>query len=299
MGVAWKARFEVDASKCIRCGRCEKVCAGMVLHPGPDGVPRMDDFERFGWRGCWGCEHCLAVCPAGAISVLGKRPEDSLAPAPPEAGDYLERVIANRRSCRRYRDENVDPALIDSMMRAMQCAPAGGNAQNTEFTIIDDKDRVAQIRAVAYAKMEEAAARGVYTSSFNGFYYGKMKQSEATVRKGDLLFCGAPHLFVAHVKTAGSKWAEDYAVNCNLATAYFELLANAHGLGTVIMSYSADVLRELAPEARAMLGIPEDHYMKLIVGFGYPEIPYARGVQKGQIKVHRWTEQSGGQMALL
>ncbi len=28
-------------------------------------------------------------------------------------------------------------------------------------------------------------------------------------------------------------------------------------------------------------------------------LPYARGVQKGQIKVHRWTEQSGGQLNLL
>lgn len=298
MGVSWKAHFEVDAAKCIRCGRCEKVCSGMVLHPGEDGVPHMDDFDRFGWRGCWGCEHCLAVCPVGAISILGKRPENSLPPAPPEAGEYLERIITNRRSCRRYRDENVDPAIIDSMMRAMKCAPAGGNSQNTEFTVIDDKDRVEQIRTVAYAKMEEAAERGVYTSSFNAFYFGKMKQSEAHVRKGDLLFCGAPHLFVAHVKATG-KWAEDYAVNCNLATAYFELLANAHGLGTIIMSYSADVLRELAPEARAMLGIPEDHYLKLIVGFGYPEIPYARGVQKGQIKVHRWTHESDGQMTLL
>ena len=294
-----QAAFIVDESKCISCGRCVNVCAGMVLHLDSGGHPRMDDFERFGWRGCWGCEHCLAVCPKAAISILGKYPEDSLPPAPPETGGYLERVIANRRSCRRYRDENVSPALIDSMMRAMKCAPAGGNAQNTEFTVIDDKDRVAQIREVAYAKMEEAATLGAYTSSFNAFYYGKMKQSEASVRKGDLLFCGAPHLFVAHVKTAGSKWAEDYAVNCNLATAYFELLANAHGLGTIIMSYSADVLRELAPEARAMLGIPENHYMKLIVGFGYPEIPYARGVQKGQIKVHRWTEQSGGQLNLL
>ena len=34
------------------------------------------------------------------------------------------------------------------------------------------------------------------------------------------------------------------------------------------MSYY--VLRELAPEAREMLGIPESHYMKLVVGFGYP-----------------------------
>ena len=69
-------------------------------------------------------------------------------------------------------------------------------------------------------------------------------------------------------------------MNCNIAAAYFELLANAFGLGTIIMSYPADVLIELAPEAKKMLHIPQDHYMKLIVGFGYPEIPYARGVQK-------------------
>ena len=99
------------------------------------------------------------------------------------------------------------------------------------------------------------------------------------MRKGDLLFCGAPHLFITHEKCNG-KWAEDSKVNCNLATAYFELLANAFGLGTVIMSYPAEVLQELAPKAKEMLNIPQDHYMKLIVGFGYPEIPYARGVQK-------------------
>ena len=69
--------------------------------------------------------------------------------------------------------------------------------------------------------------------------------------------------------------------------------------GSVIMSYPSDVLRELAPEAREMLGIPESHYMKLIVGFGYPEIPYARGTQKGGHKVHRWTDISKGQLPLL
>ncbi len=57
------------------------------------------------------------------------------------------------------------------------------------------------------------------------------------------------------------------------------------------MSYSSDVLQELSPKAREMLGIPKDHYMKLIVGFGYPEIEYARGVQKDRgRKVHRYTQ---------
>lgn len=30
---------------------------------------------------CWRCQHCLAVCPQGAISIFGKKPEDSLPPA--------------------------------------------------------------------------------------------------------------------------------------------------------------------------------------------------------------------------
>ena len=58
------------------------------------------------------------------------------------------------------------------------------------------------------------------------------------------------------------------------------------------MSYSAEVLNELAPEARAMLNIPKDHYTGLIIGFGYPEIEYARGVQKDRsAKAHRYTEE--------
>lgn len=94
------------------------------------------------------------------------------------------------------------------------------------------------------------------------------------------------------------KWAEDSKVNCIIATAYFELLCNAHGLGSVIMSYPAEVLNELAPEARRMLGIPADHYTGLMVGFGYPEITYARGVQKDRgKKIHRYTESKNASAA--
>ena len=286
-----KTYFKVDPSKCIGCGKCVNVCSGMVLEL-KDGAPVMKPFERFGWRGCWRCQHCLAVCPQGAISIFGKKPEDSLPPPPPEMGEYMERLVVNRRSCRRFLDKNVEPKIITDILNAMAAAPTGGNAQGVEYTLIDDKDRVHEIWKAAYAKMDADAKRHIYTHSFSDFYYGKMKESEKTVRKGDLLFCGAPHLFIAHERCAG-KWAEDSKVNCNIATAYFELLCNAHGLGSTIMSYSAEVLNELAPEARAMLNIPKDHYTGLIVGFGYPEIEYARGVQKDRKrKIHRYSEGS-------
>ena len=286
-----KTYFKVDPSKCIGCGKCVNVCSGMVLEL-KDGAPVMKPFERFGWRGCWRCQHCLAVCPQGAISIFGKKPEDSLPPPPPEMGEYMERLVVNRRSCRRFLDKNVEPKIITNILNAMAAAPTGGNAQGVEYTVIDDKDRLHEIWKAAYAKMDADAKRHIYTHSFSDFYYSKMKESEKTVRKGDLLFCGAPHLFIAHERCAG-KWAEDSKVNCNIATAYFELLCNAHGLGTTIMSYSAEVLNELATEPRAMLNIPKDHYTGLIVGFGYPEIEYARGVQKDRKrKIHRYSEGS-------
>ncbi|WP_443027915.1 hypothetical protein [Stomatobaculum longum] len=41
----------------------------MVIEFGKDGFPEMKSHERFGWRGCWKCQHCLAVCPHGAVST--------------------------------------------------------------------------------------------------------------------------------------------------------------------------------------------------------------------------------------
>lgn len=290
MGVEKEAHFHVDKSKCIKCGRCVNTCTGMVIEFGQDGYPYMKEFSRFGWRGCWKCQHCLAVCPVGAISIFGKNPEASLPLPPKEMGTYMEQLVSSRRSCRRFRDKNVDPEIITGILKAMAQAPTGGNSQWVEYTVIDDKNRVNEIWQEAYSTMEEKAKEHHFTHSFNDFFYSKMKESEKRIRKDDMLFCGAPHLFIAHDKADG-KWAEDAKVNCNIATAYFELLCNAHGLGTAIMSYPAEVLQELAPKARKMLGIPDNHYASLIVGFGYPEIKYARGVQKDRSsKTHRYSE---------
>ena len=69
------AEFRVNTDKCIGCGLCLDVCPGNMVGGDVlrmmDGHPVMVDPGKFGWQGCWRCQHCLAACPEGAISILG------------------------------------------------------------------------------------------------------------------------------------------------------------------------------------------------------------------------------------
>lgn len=89
------ARLNIDDQRCIGCGACTRVCPGSLLYLNAQHKAEHHEVSEFGWNGCWKCQHCLAVCPSGAISVLGLRPEDSLTPPDPqEAAQVLDRLIA-------------------------------------------------------------------------------------------------------------------------------------------------------------------------------------------------------------
>ena len=132
-------RFQVDESKCVGCGLCQLACPSMLIEMNEYKKPSLKPVKSMDWYGCWGCQHCLTVCPNGAISVLGKKPENSL-PLPSDAiSTDLERLVCSRRSCRHYKDENVDPELLNELLAALEATPTGGNKQKMEFTVIDDR----------------------------------------------------------------------------------------------------------------------------------------------------------------
>ncbi len=276
--------FQVDIGKCIGCGLCEKVCPGGILHLNAERKCEMDEIDSFGWNGCWKCEHCLAVCPKGAISIFDKLPDDCTPPVKPEiAAPVMDALVMNRHSCRRFMKKDVPAETIVDMLHLVGNAPNGGNKQQVEFTLIDDRTQMDRFRALAYAEMDRLAAECVYPAGFDKPSYEDMKRWEKTVRP-DMLFCGAPYLVIPHAPLGKGEPVEDV----NIAAAYFELLCASRGLGCVMMTFPKDALKNM-PAIRAMLQIPEDHYVGVMLGFGWPEIRYARGTQRGveETRIHR------------
>lgn len=279
-----KANFKVDIEKCVGCGKCVNVCPGGILSLNKLRKAEIADFEEFGWNGCWQCQHCLAVCPAGAISIFGHFPENSLpVPQSKDTMPIINSLVANRHSCRRYKNKNVDSAIINDMLDYIANAPNGGNKQQVEFTLIDDKEQMNIFRQLAYSKMEALAQDGIYPKGYDKQSYEDMKRWESTVRP-DMLFCGAPHILIPHAPLGRGEPIQDVLI----AGTYFELLCASRGLGAVMLTFPLTVLEQM-PEIKSKLGIPENHYVGMIIGFGYPEIQYARGVQKKMpgSRIHR------------
>lgn len=278
------ANFEVDKTRCVGCGKCVKVCPGGLLYIDENHKATISDFSTFGWNGCWQCEHCLAVCPKAAINVLGHKPENSILPVDINiTTSVMDAIIVNRHSCRRYQNRNVDVKIIDDMIVRLANAPNGGNKQQVEFTLIDNKEQMDIFRSLAYSEMERLAEQGIFPEGFDKAAYEDMKHWEDTVRP-DMLFCGAPHILIPHAPMKCGQPKQDVLI----VGTYFELLCASRGLGAVMLTFPLGVLERI-PEVKAMLQIPKDHYIGMIIGFGYPEIKYSRGVQKRikEGRIHR------------
>lgn len=277
------ADFKVDMEKCIGCGQCTKVCPGELISLDEKKKPVIKEVKEFGWNGCWKCQHCLAVCPTGAISVLGVKAEECSEIVPKEKTVFLlDSLIRSRRSCRRYLDKNVEPAIIEEILDTSQNIPNGGNKRLVEYTVIADKEQVKYFRELISLKMEELAKRDIYPEGFDKKSYEQMKKWQKKVRP-DMFFCGAPHLVIPHAPLGNGCPVQDVQIACT----YFDLMCTAEGLGSIMMTFPLAVL-DLMPEVKKMLEIPDNHYISTIVGFGYPEINYKRGVKKEIEKKIHW-----------
>jgi nitroreductase/NAD-dependent dihydropyrimidine dehydrogenase PreA subunit len=263
-------QFVVDGATCTRCGQCARDCPAEIIVQAGANPPVILPAEE---SNCIQCQHCLAVCPAAAISILGHDPADSIAldsgSFPPL--DKMVNLIRGRRSVRRYQNENVNPQLLQRLLAALGNAPSGVNRMALTFSVIDDKVAMQRFRTRALDALAMAGREGRVPEAYAFLLEAIPLWSE---RKEDMIFRGAPHLLAVAAGPNAACPQEDVT----LALAYFELMAQCAGLGTVWCGL-AKMLLELLPELKETLGIAPGRAYYIML-FGPPAVHYQRTVQR-------------------
>jgi nitroreductase len=271
--------FFVDLQSCSRCGLCVADCPARIITLPDDGYPKI---LREKEAACYRCQHCLAVCPRGSISILGVKPENSrLLAGNYPAPELLETLIKGRRSVRRYRDENLPPELLQQLLAVAWHAPTGVNSRQVLFTVVDDKEKLAALRAEVLNGLARLVRDNALPEKL-AFYADFVRVWE---EKGqDIIFRNAPHLLIATAPQQVVTPQQD----CLIALSYFELYAQANGVGTVWNGLAKWALNDLLPEFGQRLGIPADHQFGYAMSFGWPAFRYVRTVQHHPPRINRF-----------
>lgn len=266
-------KLVVDAAKCVRCGLCLQECAPKCLVFAADFTPK---FGVDGQRRCNGCQHCFAVCPTGALSIFGRKPEESVSVADLAEPEKMLRLIQCRRSVRSYRHENLPDEVMKKLMDMLRWVPTGVNNHSLHFSVVGDCRVMDEIR-----------------ESVNGQYRAMMKldplpeaaalmvRYKSQIEAGlDVIFRGAPHMIAVAVPE-NSPCPECDPV---IALSYFELYARSLGVGTVWCGLAAGALRHL-PEFYRRMEIPEGYKLGYAMLFGPTDRKYSRATQPETVSV--------------
>ena len=165
----------------------------------------------------------------------------------------MHEILKNRRSVRKYTQEQVSDAHLDAILEAGLYAPSGMNTQNTIMVAVRDKETRDQLSRM------NAAVMGTENDPFYG----------------------APCVIVVLAEPERYTWLEDGAlVMGNLMNAAYEL-----GLGSCWIHRAQQMFA--GDEGKALLrkwGLREDLKGVGNCILGYPEeVPEARPRREGRI----------------
>jgi nitroreductase/NAD-dependent dihydropyrimidine dehydrogenase PreA subunit len=270
--------FTIDVETCIGCGQCVSDCPAMIIGM-ETGIPTIaQDLESF----CIRCMHCVAICSEGSVSLFGYGPDEGTAlPAEkPLKPEQVELLIKGRRSIRNYQDKNIDPSVIEKLLEVAGHAPSGHNDRELLYTVVDDKGIVYDLREEAIAGLEKLIQDEKLPAGMEMFHdIITAWKSSGT----DILFRGAPHLLIVSALEESASPLQD----CIIALTTFELYAGSWGIGTIWNGLATLTITDLVPSLKKRLGIPDDHRIGYVMGFGYPAIRYERTIDRGTPRINR------------
>ena len=261
--------FEIDKEKCIHCGLCVKDCSAYAIKFDEDKFPIMDE------KRCFKCQHCMAICPVGAISVCDKHPENSEAIWQHDSENLLN-LIKSRRSVRHYKQENLNPEKLQKLKDMLKYVPTGCNDHRLHFSFIDDIEVMNQFRGHVNKTIIDALTKKPIKPLVEKFG----RYSKRFLAGEDIIFRTAPHMIVVSTPID----APCKEIDPTIALSYFELFAQSMNVGTCWCGLGAFCLKAM-PELQKYLEIPAGYKVGYMMLFGEPDVQYKRTVQSEPVTI--------------
>ena len=166
----------------------------------------------------------------------------------------LSEAIKGRRSIRKFKTDDISSRDLEAIMEAIRWAPSWKNKQCWDVVVVRGPERK---KALAETLPQSNPARGAVT--------------EAPVVLAVCAKKGVSGFDRGEIGTNKGDW---FMFDTGLAVQNLCLRAHSLGLGTVIVGLFD------APRAEALLKVPEDRSVVVLVPLGFPEKPVSGSKRK-------------------
>ena len=263
----------VNKEKCLRCGKCTGDCIIKILRKDEQGYPFLaEKYEK----SCLDCQHCLAICPTGALTCNGVSADQCEPIKPlPDPEDMLA-LLRQRRSVRKYKWESLQPEILEKLKGSFAWAPTGCNDHRLIFRVIDTKEEMLFYREETNRMILKLVNTGIMK-----WIYPAINRFLESIKNGeDVIYRGAPHMIVAATpKNAPCAGADPW-----IALSYFDLLLQSYGLGSCWCGFAVHAFK-WNRTLKKKLNFPKGYKIAAVLLFGKPDVEYCRATKPENFKI--------------
>jgi nitroreductase len=163
------------------------------------------------------------------------------------------KVIAERYSCRDFKDQMPSDEILQAIAEAGVQAPSGMNRQAWRVIVVKDKELINDMEAEGFARLAEMDDKTLYNR---------------VIERGGRMFYGAPCMVVIPIAAGEDRLS---LIDCGIVCQNITLAATSLGLGSLVCGLARLAFTDdrSAEKFSKRLGFPDGYVFGLSVLLGY------------------------------
>lgn len=268
----------IDLENCTKCLKCVHDCPSDAIDI---ELGTINDL-------CIHCGHCVAICPESTVfpddEPINKLGTSNVSP------DDFQHLSARIRTCRSYKDKDLDEAMLNLLIENVKHYPSASNARPVEITIVRTKEVIQKLNDLTAQNLINTIK--IFTSPLimpvlqllapklelprlNNY----KKQFMARQIPGSSQVCHhAPAVLIFHAPVTKYGMASSDAY---IWATYTSIYANTLGLGSCFNGFISQAMSR-RKSMRKEFRIPAGNQVYAALLIGHPKVKYVN--ETGRLK---------------